>query len=115
MLTVVGLIDKVSIVPDSVRDWRETLEFVVSIVLASMTGMAIAALSRRMTSHRVGSAPSRIAIGIAKVLGRDAGKAALYRRAQKIQSNVKTIATAAGTLVAGAASFYTGIRVFLGH
>ena len=38
MLTVVAFIDKVSILPESFRDWREMLEYVASIALATVTG-----------------------------------------------------------------------------
>ena len=116
MLTVVALIDNVPILPDNFRDWRETLEYVVSIALANVTGTEIAVLARRMLPRKLDAtrAPGPLAIRIARMIGRQVGDRALRRRAQKIQDNFGTIATAAGALLAGAGSIYTGIRAFLG-
>src|SRR5262245_27929863 len=40
MLIAVAVIDKVPVLPDNARDWRETLEYVASIALANITGGA---------------------------------------------------------------------------
>ncbi len=116
MLTVVALIDNVPILPDNAHDWRETLEYIVSIALANITGTEIAVLARRMLPRKLDAtrAPGPLAIRIAGMIGRHVGDRALRRRAQKIQNNFRTIATAAAALLAGAGSIYTGIRAFLG-
>ena len=116
MLTVVALIDNVPILPDNVRDWRETLEYVVSIALANVTGTEIAVLARRMLPRKLDAAraPGPLALMLARTIGRHVGDRALRRRAQKIQDNFGTVATAAAALLAGAGSIYTGIRAFLG-
>jgi hypothetical protein len=116
MLTVVAFIDKVSILPESFRDWREMLEYVASIALATVTGSVIAILARRMLPRTLDStgAPSPTAMTIARMAGRHVGAQALRRRAQKIQDNFGTITTAAAALGAGAGSIYTGIRALLG-
>jgi hypothetical protein len=116
MLTVVALIDRVPILPENARDWRETLEYVASIALANVTGAVIAILARRLLPRTLdaGSAPSPAAMIIAQSVGRHVGDQALRRRAQKIQDNFGTIATAAAALAAGAGSIYTGIRALTG-
>lgn len=116
MLTVVAFVDKVPILPGSFRDWRETLEYVASIALANVTGSVIAILARRMLPRTLDAtgAPSPAALFIARMIGRHVGEQALRRRAQKIQDNFGTIATAAAALAAGAGSIYTGVRALLG-
>jgi len=116
MLTVVALIYSVPILPETFRDWRETLEYVASIALATVTGSVIAILVRRMLPRTLDSrgAPSPAAITIARMAGRHVGAQALRRRAQKIQDNFRTIGTAAAALGAGVGSIYTGIRALLG-
>src|SRR5262249_11938836 len=116
MLAVVALVDNVPLLPQSLRDWRETLEYVASIALATVTGSGIAILVRRMLPRTLDStrAPTPAAITIARTAGRHVGTPALRRRAQKIQDNFGTIATAAAALAAGAGSIYTGVRALLG-
>jgi len=116
MLAVVALVDNVPLLPQSLRDWRETLEYVASIALATVTGSVIAILVRRMLPRTLDStrAPSPAAITIARTVGRHVGTQALRHRAQKIQDNFGTIATAAAALAAGAGSIYTGVRALLG-
>lgn len=116
MLIVVGFIDNAPIVPETFRDWRETLEYVASIALATVTGSVIAILVRRMLPRTLDStgAPSPAAITIARMAGHHVGEQALRRRAQKIQDSFRTIGTAAAALGAGVGSIYTGIRALLG-
>ncbi|HEY6922900.1 MAG TPA: hypothetical protein VI653_05495, partial [Steroidobacteraceae bacterium] len=116
MLTVVAFVDRVPILPDNFRDWRETLEYAASIALANVTGSVIAVLARRMLPRTLdaGGAPSPVAMTMARLVGRHVGAQALRRRAQKIQDNFGTIATAGAALAAGAGSIYTGIRALMG-
>jgi hypothetical protein len=116
MLIAVAVIDKVSVLPDNARDWRETLEYVASIALANITGAVLATFVRRMLPRTLDAtgAPSAAAVTIARIAGRHVGTQALRRRAQKIQDNFQTVATGAAALGAGASSFYTGIRALVG-
>jgi len=116
MLIAVAVIDKVPVLPDNARDWRETLEYVASIALANITGAVLAIFLRRMLPRTLDAtgAPSAAAITIARIAGRHVGTQALRRRAQKIQDNFQTVATGAAALGAGASSFYTGIRALVG-
>jgi hypothetical protein len=116
MLIVVAFVDRVPILPESARDWRETLEYVASIALANVTGSVVAILARRILPRTLdaGGAPSPAAMIVARTIGRHVGDQALRRRAQKIQDNFGTIATAAAALAAGAGSIYTGVRALTG-
>ena len=116
MLTIVSFVDRISILPDNVRDWRETLEYVASIALANVTGSVIAILARRMLPRTLDAsgAPSPVAMMMARTVGRHVGEQALRRRAQTIQDNFGTIATAGAAVAAAAGSIYTGIRALWG-
>lgn len=116
MLTIVAFIDRIPMLPESAREWFETLEYVASIALANVTGAVIAVLAQRMLPRTLDAtgAPSPAAMTIARTIGRHIGEQALRRRAQKIQNNFGTIATAAAALAAGAGSIYTGIRALAG-
>lgn len=115
MLVAVALIDKVSVLPENAREWRETLEYVASIALANITGAVTAIFVRRMLPRTLDAsrAPGKAATTLAQMAGRHVGTQALRRRAQKIQDNLKTIATGAAALGAGSSSLYTGIRALL--
>ena len=93
MLVAVAIVDNAPVLPVTFRDWRETLEYVASIALATVTGSVIAILVRRMLPRTLDStgAPSPAAITIARMVGRHVGTQALRRRAQKIQANFRTI------------------------
>lgn len=116
MLTVVGFIDNVPILPDNPGDWRETLEYALSIALANVTGAAIALVVRRLLPRQLDAAkaPSPLAIKIARTISHHVGERTLRRRAQKIQDNFRLLTAAAGALIAGAGSIYTGIRAVVG-
>lgn len=115
MLTVVAFIDKIGILPENLREWREMLEYVASIALANVTGTVVALLFRRMLPRALDAtgAPSPLAMIMARIIGRHVGKQALRRRAQRLQDNFRVIATAAVALAAGVGSIYTGIRALL--
>src|SRR5262249_14673801 len=116
MLVVVAFLDNIPVLPATFRDRRETLEYVASIALATVTGAVIAVLMRRMLPRKLDStdSPSPVAMIIARMTGRYVGAQALRRRARKIQDNFRTVGTAAAALVTGVGSIYTGMRALLG-
>lgn len=115
MLTVVAFLDGVDILPETPRDWLETLEYTASIALAYVTGTELAVLARRMLPRKLDSvrAPGPLALMLARHVGRHVGEQALRRRAQKIQDNFGRAAAALGALVAASGSLYTGVRAFI--
>jgi len=92
MLTVVGLLDHVSILPQTARDWRETVEYGLSIALAYVAGNFLALFAFRMLPGRIAAAgkPGIAAVQVAQLLGRHVGEDAMRRRARRIQDLLKT-------------------------
>jgi hypothetical protein len=116
MLMIVGWSDNVPVVPENFREWREALEYAASIMLAFVTGDVLASLIQRMLPSTLDAtnAPGAAAMMLARVTGRHMGKAALRRRAQKIQTGFGTVRTAIGALATATGSIYTGIRFLMG-
>ncbi|MGZ5809847.1 MAG: hypothetical protein ACXWJW_04545 [Xanthobacteraceae bacterium] len=115
MMVVVGLVDKVPIVPDTARDWRETIEYMVSIALAVVTGNILAlaifrVLPKTMSGKR---APNPLAMRIAVLMGAGVGKNALRRRAEKIENLMHSLTAAGAAFGTAAGSLYTGMRALL--
>lgn len=115
MLAIVAHVDNAPILPDNFVDWRETIEYAVSIALANVTGADVALLVRRLLPRTLDAtgAPGPLAMAMARLVGHHVGEQALRRRAQKIQDNFRTIATMSGALLAAGGSIYTGLRAIL--
>lgn len=116
MLTVVGYTDNVTILPEDAREWREVLEYAVSIMLAYVTGNVLAALVERMLPRTLDatSAPNPMVVKAVRIFGGPASSQTLRRRAQKVSDNLGKIGTAAGALGTAGASIYSGLRVLMG-
>lgn len=116
MLSIVGLLDHVSIVPQTARDWRETIEYSLSIALAYVAGNFLALFAFRMLPSRIAAAgkPGMTAFKVAQLLGRHVGEDAMRRRARRIQELSKTAGPAIGLLTTVGASLYTGLKGLLG-
>jgi len=111
MLGITAFIDKVPLLPENARDWRETAEYVISIGLAFSTGY-MAGEFRNMLRQQEDKPPSRVVMLISRAMVRDEeGKMAIVKTAEKINKLVKTATPA----ITGAASFYAGIKGFLGE
>jgi hypothetical protein len=115
MLTVIGFIDKVPIIPETARDAREVAEYMVSIALAVVTGNILAAavlriLPRSMSGRRK---PNALALRIAVLTGAGTGRQALRRRAEKIEDVMHAVGAAGAAVATAAGSVYTGIRALM--
>jgi hypothetical protein len=116
MLCVVAAIDRVPVLPASARDWRETLEYALSIALAYGAGNVLGLTIFRLLPTRASSGqPSRAALAIARMLGHDIGPNALRRRARRVQNFLKTLMPLTGLLISGGASLYTGLKNLFGN
>lgn len=109
MLVVTASIDKVPILPQEAREFRETLEYIASIGLAFTTGVM---LGEFMPAFREkGSRPHRVVLLLSRAFVPDEeGTLGIEKAAKKLDKLVKA-ATPAAT---GAASIYAGIKAFLG-
>ena len=116
MLTVIGIIDNVPIIPPGFLEWRESFEYGLSIALAFLTGNLLALLvfvalpSTIIASGKPGAAAFRIA----RMLGQHVGAEGMRRRARRIQDLMQTLGPLAGVLVTAAGSAYTGLKGILG-
>jgi hypothetical protein len=109
MLIITATIDKVPVLPQDARDWRETLEYVASIGLAFLTGLLIGEFYAAFRSGKV--KPPKVVVMIAKaVTPNEDGDFGIERAAKRIDKVYK----AATPAVTGAASVYAGIKAFLG-
>jgi hypothetical protein len=116
MLTVVGYIDKVPVLPDTAREWREAIEYALSITLAYVTGSLLAMLILRLLPNAMATSgrPSATAVRLARMLGPH-GPDVMRRRARRIQELIKTIGPLAGLVVTAGGSIYSGLKSVLGH
>jgi hypothetical protein len=115
MLTVIGYLDDVPIVPASWREWRETLEYGGSIALALLTGNIAALLIVRLlpsTMAREGK-PNAAAYRVALMLGRHVGEETLRRRARRIQDLARKLGPLAGVFATSGGAIYTGLKSIL--
>ncbi|MDB5533060.1 MAG: hypothetical protein JWO28_1375 [Hyphomicrobiales bacterium] len=117
MLRIVASVDHVPVLPTSARDWRETMEYALSIALAYGSGNVLGLTIFRLLPTRTPSVgqPSRAALAIARVLGHDVGPNALRRRARRVQNFLKTLMPLTGLLISGGASLYTGLKNLFGN
>jgi len=117
MLAVVAYIDGAPMIPDSWREWRETVEYGLSIALAFLTGNILMTLIFFILPSTIASSgkPNAAAYRIARMLGRHVGQETMRRRARRIQDLMRTVGPIAGVLATAAGSVYTGLKGVFGH
>ena len=115
MLTVIGYLDNVPILPGSWNEWRETFEYAASIALSLLTGNIMAVLALRLLPSTIasGDKPNPAAFRVALLLGPHLGEDARRRRARKIQDLAQTIGPLAGVAASAYGSIYTGLKSLL--
>jgi hypothetical protein len=116
MLAVTGVNDGVPILPGSWVEWREVLEYIMSIVLAFGTGniLGFLILQALPTAMTRGGKPNAIAHKIARVYYSHVGDEQLGRRARFIQGLIRTAIPLAGVVVTATGSVYAGLKGALG-
>lgn len=117
MLGVVAYVDGTSMVPESLREWRETVEYGLSIALAFLTGNILAMLILVVLPSTIasGGKPNAAAYRIARMLGEHVGQETMRRRARRIQDLIQTVGPLAGVVATAAGSIYTGLKGVFGH
>ena len=115
MLAVTGHLDDVPVLPSNWLEWKESLEYGMSIALAFGAGNMLAyllfeVLPRAFTSS---GKPSAAAYWIARAWGQHAGKEALRRRARLLQDILRTAGPIIGFVATVSGSIYTGLKGFL--
>jgi hypothetical protein len=116
MLVVIGLHDHVPILPDNLRDWRETFEYGLSIALAFATGNIIAIVVFLVLPSTIAASgqPNAAAFRIARMLGQHVGQEGLRRRARRIQDLMQTVGPLAGLAATACGSIYAGLKGIMG-
>ena len=110
MLGITAIADKVAFLPQTLRDWRETVEYVFGIGLASLTGCLIVNGMRAATGLRHRE-PPRVMVLAAKAFKTNAqGEMAVELLAKRIQKVVNTATPA----VSGVVAFYAGLKGVIG-
>jgi hypothetical protein len=117
MLAVIGYVDKVPVVPDGAREWREAIEYALSIMLAYVTGSLLTMLVLRSLPNAMAASgrPSAMAVRLARMFGQHVGPEVMRRRARRIQELLKTLGPLAGVVATAVGSIYTGLKGVLGH
>jgi hypothetical protein len=109
MLNVTAMIDKVPVLPQDLRDWRETLEYVLSIMLAFVTGLLLGEFHARRKLAEIKS--NRVVLLLARAFApNEEGKLGIEKAVKKLTKLQESVMPAA----TGAASVYAGIKAFLG-
>jgi hypothetical protein len=107
MSYVTSVHEKTSFLPENLREWRETLEYIVSIMFAHFTGTLISSAiqARSGAQNRAGAATLKLAQVIAFVTGRAiASGPQLKKHVDSIQglvNNLMPVASAVMAAVAG--------------
>jgi len=109
MLVVVGDLDQVPVIPETARDWRETLEFVFSIALAYDTRNSLGMVIFPLLPTRIGAAGDLTQL-------RSGLPACWIARRGFLASPGATHARALqGLLTSVSASLYKGLKGLLGN
>jgi hypothetical protein len=116
MLTVTGIHDRVPILPTSWIEWREAIEYSLSIILAFGTGNILGDLIFRVVPSIMahGGRPNPAAYRLARMLGQHVGEEQFRRRARVIQDLMRTIGPLAGVVITAAGSLYAGLKGIFG-
>src|ERR1700730_262531 len=116
MLSVTGFNDRVPILPASWIEWREVIEYTLSIILAFGTGNILGVLIFRIIPGIMtqGGKPNPAAYRLARMLCQHVGDEQLRRRARFIQDLMRTIGPLAGIVVTASGSLYAGLKGIIG-
>jgi len=109
MLWVSHYIDSVPWAPQDLREWRETLEYGLSITLAFLTGYLVVNGFARCQAHKAKGSPVKTRVLL--LFQRDAsGKLKI----KQISENLIQIATTLAPAVSGAVGLYSAVKSVLG-
>ncbi len=108
MSAVTGYVDNVPVLPQNVRDWREFIEYAVSIAFSFITGLLLAKL---MHIRRSANEAGPVTMFLAKLFTFDEdGELGLQKMVARVHKLVNGMAPAA----AAAVSVWTGIKAVIG-
>lgn len=114
---VVSLTDGVPFFPRTMRDWKEVVEFLASIMLAYGAGNILAIGLFRLLPSRITlvGTPGAVAHAIARMTTSYAGAETVRRRARRIQALMTTVMPLIGFVSTFGASLYAGLKGLIGN
>ena len=113
MAYVTSIHEKTAFLPENMREWQETLDYIASIMFAHLTGVLLSSAmqARSGAQNRAGEATLRLAQVIAFVTGRAVANGPQIKKyvetVQNVVSNLMPVASAIMAIV-------TGIKGILG-
>ena len=116
MASVVSYVDGTPIVPATLHEWQEVIEYGTSIALSFLTGniLVIVVLFVLPTTIASGGKPNAAAYRLARMLGQHVGQETMRRRARRIQDLMRAVVPLVGVLATAAGSIYTGLKGVFG-
>jgi hypothetical protein len=110
MSAVTGYVDKVPVLPQDIRDWREFIEYAGSIALSVVTGLLLGKLRAiRTTSPQ--RQPNRLVLFLAQLFTtHEDGELGLQKMIARITKLVATLTP----VVSAGMSVYAGVRAVIG-
>lgn len=109
MLFVTAKIDNVPFLPADLREWRETIEYVLSIGLATLTGLLLGRLRYKPIAG-VGHPGRLVTFFVHLLTSAEDGEPAIMRMANRLQKLVNTFTP----IATAAASIYAGVKALMG-
>lgn len=113
MAYITSIHEKTAFLPENMREWQETFEYIASIMFAHLTGVLVSSAlqARSGVQNRAGEATLRLAQVIAFVTGRAvANGPKLKKHAETVQSVISNLMPVASAIMA----IVTGIKGILG-
>ena len=116
MLLVSHFHDGDPILPKDWFEWKETMQYMVSIALAFGVGNIMANVVFLVLPSTIAASgqPNAAAFRIARMLGQHVGQEGLRRRARRIQDLMHTVGPLAGLAATAAGSIYAGLKGVMG-
>jgi hypothetical protein len=116
MLLVSHFHDGDPILPKDWFEWKETMQYIVSIALAFGVGNIMANVVFLVLPSTIAASgqPNVAAFRIARMLGQHVGQEGLRRRARRIQDLMHTVGPLAGLAATAAGSIYAGLKGVMG-
>jgi len=116
MLLVSHFHDGDPILPRDWFEWKETLQYVLSIALAFGVGNIVANVVFLVLPSTIAASgqPNAAAFRIARMLGQHVGQEGLRRRARRIQDLMTRVGPVAGLAATAAGSVYAGLKGVMG-
>ena len=113
MAYITSIHEKTAFLPENMREWQETFEYIASIMFAHLTGVLVSSAlqARSGVQNRAGEATLRLAQVIAFVTGRAvANGPKLKKHAETVQNVISNLMPVASAIMA----IVTGIKGILG-